>query len=519
MKITKKIAQMIALDSQAFSMPNDTGFLRLMQHLAPKYTVPSGKYFSCKAIPELYEQIKNYIQKELAEEKDTFFSFTTDIWSRDCGGDSFISWTAHYIKADNFEQSDRLLHCAPFPGSHTGAAISEMITEMLENWSLEKPRVHLVLRDNAANMIAGCREANVSSASCAIHSLQLVVKDGQLSQKSVTDTLARARKVVGHFKHSSLGNERLAAIQKQLDLPQRKLIQDEPTTWDSTYQLLERLVEQKRAIILYHTDFGLPVTFRDNDWRLAEKMVTLLEPFQRLTKEFSKKESTLSEVIPFVSMLKMELSTLSEQDRGVKTSKGGLLQSLNNRFKDIYENYDYLLATACDPRFTLDFFDDQTAESVSNRLVVEMEKLEGPASTTSVTEAVASEAGSTLGTSDSGDSEGSPEIVTEPQSIDVDQLESTAHGGADSSNVTSPENPKRMKYSVWQNYAKFVKKKKPESQSDDKSAALRKAKLESRRDLYFKCAISWKSTSDIPGSPFSFLEGTHDSIPLVSKTC
>lgn len=98
-----------------------------------------------------------------------------------------------------------MLNCL---GSHTGAAISECITDMLKEWEIPKSSVHAVVSDNAANVIAGMRLAEVPSLGCAIHTLQLVVNAGLKSQRSISDAIARARKIVGHFGHSSLAKER-----------------------------------------------------------------------------------------------------------------------------------------------------------------------------------------------------------------------------------------------------------------------------------------------------------------------
>ena len=57
----------------------------------------------------------------------------------------------------------------------------------------------------------------------------VVIKDCIWCQRSVSDMLARCRKIVGYYKHSHLAVERLQAIQRQLSLPDHKLVQDEPT--------------------------------------------------------------------------------------------------------------------------------------------------------------------------------------------------------------------------------------------------------------------------------------------------
>ena len=52
---------------------------------------------------------------------------------------------------------------------------------------------------------------------------------------------------------------------------------------------VEHLAEHRRAISLYDTDFELPNCLNFNEWQLAEKIVKLFEPMQRVTKEFSAK--------------------------------------------------------------------------------------------------------------------------------------------------------------------------------------------------------------------------------------
>ena len=196
-----------------------------------------------------------------------------------------------------------------------------MITKMLNSWAIEKTRVHVVVRDSTANMVAGIQKAELSAIGCTIHTLQLVIKDCIMTQRVVNDILARCRRFVGHFKHFHLAVEHLCSIQKQLNLPDHRLMQDEPTRWDSTYYLLDRLVEQRRAISLYDSDFELPDRLSSNDWQLAEKVVSLLEPMQRITKELSARGVVISEVMPFLEILKTELgkesSDTQEKFRGI----------------------------------------------------------------------------------------------------------------------------------------------------------------------------------------------------------
>ena len=124
---------------------------------------------------------------------------------------------------DDFTRISAVLHVQPLEDSHTGEYLGK---KMLEAWGISDEKVHLVLRDNAANMAKAMREASLSSFGCFAHSLQLVVEDGVLSQQSVTDFLAICRKIIGHFKHSVVTYDRLKSIQERLGVPQHHLQQD-----------------------------------------------------------------------------------------------------------------------------------------------------------------------------------------------------------------------------------------------------------------------------------------------------
>ncbi len=68
---------------------------------------------------------------------------------------------------------------------------------------------------------------------CVAQTLQLVVHEGLLSQRSVTDTLANTRKIIGHFKHSPLAYSRLEDIQIDLKMEVKRLQQDVQVRWSS----------------------------------------------------------------------------------------------------------------------------------------------------------------------------------------------------------------------------------------------------------------------------------------------
>jgi len=281
-KFTNTLERMIAVDSEPFTLVDHIGFTRLMKLVEPRYKLPSDKYFSEKLIPEMYGKVCEKV-KVLVSEAD-HVSITTDVWSS-VAQDSYISLTCHYISAD-FERQQVCLHAAPFNDRHTGEHIATMLTNCLQSWNLAE-KLHVVVRDNGSNFVAGLRDGGIPNIPCLAHTLQLVVKDGCLAQPVVTDLTTRAHNLVGHYKHSNIALQSFLKIQEQLGMPQNRLVRDEPTRWNTTFYMLQQLLEQRKAITAADVELEVPIELQSAHWALAEKAVKVLQVFEEATREAS----------------------------------------------------------------------------------------------------------------------------------------------------------------------------------------------------------------------------------------
>ncbi|KAJ8353116.1 hypothetical protein SKAU_G00206830 [Synaphobranchus kaupii] len=327
--ITRKLMECIALDNQPFSLVEDVGFVRLMNFIEPRYKIPSRRYFSDVALAELQAVIYSNIEKLVADA--TSISFTTDIWSSSVSPVSMLSLTAQWID-ENFELKKAVLHSQECRGSHTAAAIASAFEGMFGKWKIPKEKAHVVVRDNARNMSKAVVEFGVPSLPCMAHTLQLAVNQGVLSQRSIADVVAVGKRIVGHFKHSQLACSRLEDIQNELGMPIKRLQQDVSTRWNSTFYMIQSLVEQKRALGAYAADFDLPVTLTAHQWGILENMIALLAPFEQLTRDISCAEASAADVIPAVVALTRLLGRRSDSDSGVQTAKSTLLEAVSDRF-------------------------------------------------------------------------------------------------------------------------------------------------------------------------------------------
>lgn len=350
--ITAKLLNFIVLDDQPLSVVENVGFRDLMEHLQPRYNLPSRKYLSETALPELYNQVSTKLAAELKGVAD--LSFTTDIWSSDVSPMSLISLTVHWVDSASYALQSAVLHVKKCRGSHNRQTIAESITAMLDHWKIPLNRVHVILRDNASNMKAAMQDMGVPSLGCLAHTLQLVVHEGLISQRSVNDALANARKIVGHFKHSQLAQTRLEDLQIEMQgqgTTPNRLVQDVQTRWNSSYYMIQSLIREKRALCAYAADYNLPATLSANEWALLEKTVTVLEPFEELTKKISSATSVTADVIPAITILRRLLAEENNTDSGIKTMKSTLLQAVNRRFSSVESEPLYAVATLVDARY------------------------------------------------------------------------------------------------------------------------------------------------------------------------
>ena len=116
--------------------------------------------------------------------------------------------------------------------------------------------------------------------------------------------LDKCRKLVGSFKHSYLLTRKLFDTQIALRTSRTKLIQDVPTSWNSTYQMMASILENRLNFVQLRADNEINNKVKDNfldnsDYDLLTDLVELLEPLYELTEMLSgSKYETCSLVFP-----------------------------------------------------------------------------------------------------------------------------------------------------------------------------------------------------------------------------
>ena len=248
-RIDKNLMDLIIVDMLPYSIVEGEAFKRLNLNdplLPRRYEAKSEKYFRTTLMPNTYERVKAKVKNVLKEAE--YISFTTDIWSKPSKSCSLLSFTAHFVK--EAVRHKVVLAASVLDLDHAGEYIAQKLTDTLLTWGIES-KIHIGVRDNAANMVSAMRKANIDDFGCMAYTLQLVIRDSIFTQEVVETIVKKTRKIVGHFKHSEQACRHLTHYQNCLKVPNHCMIQDVGTRWNSTFLMLQRAAEQRMAINLY----------------------------------------------------------------------------------------------------------------------------------------------------------------------------------------------------------------------------------------------------------------------------
>nr|XP_033814809.1 zinc finger BED domain-containing protein 4 [Geotrypetes seraphini]XP_033814810.1 zinc finger BED domain-containing protein 4 [Geotrypetes seraphini]XP_033814811.1 zinc finger BED domain-containing protein 4 [Geotrypetes seraphini]XP_033814812.1 zinc finger BED domain-containing protein 4 [Geotrypetes seraphini] len=380
-KITSLVAEMIALDLQPYSFVNNVGFNRLLEYLQPQYSLPSSSYFSRTAIPTMYENVKQLIVSHLKEAESGVIHFTSGIWLSNQTRE-YLTLTAHWV---TFESSFRpqcedyhcsaLLHVSQIDCDYNGISIQKQLEYLWETWITSVGlQIGITVTDNHS-IGKTLNEGEHSSVQCFGHTVNLIVNEAIKSQRMVQNLLSIARKICERVHRSAKAKEKLAELQKEYGLPQHQLIQDVPSKWNTSFHMLERLIEQKRAIDEMSIECGFRELISCDQWEVMQSVCHTLKPFEAASREMSMHMATLSQVIPMIHILNRKIEMLFEETMGIDTMLKSLKEAMVSRLSSTLHDPRYIFATLLDPRYKTSLFMEEEAEQYKQDLIRELEIL------------------------------------------------------------------------------------------------------------------------------------------------
>lgn len=165
--VTEAVALHIAKDMVPIYTMEKTGFINLIKTLDPRYELPSRKYFSEVALPQLYNNTREKVSREL--EELSFYSATADMWSSRTM-QPYMSLTVHFIN-NAWDLRSISLQMSYFPDDHTGELVAKGLRDALDCWNLSENRLCCMTTDSGTNMIKALRVNGWPNLQCFGHKL------------------------------------------------------------------------------------------------------------------------------------------------------------------------------------------------------------------------------------------------------------------------------------------------------------------------------------------------------------
>ena len=355
------IAGWVTSDMRPLGISNDPGFRQLMSFIEPSFTVPSRTTVA-SMVRRRHECAKKELAAKLADV--TSIAITTDAWTSKAVV-SFVTYTGHFV-TDDWSLVSYVLETKRFSGSHTAVNLAAATNAVLDKFHIPVESLQCLVHDEAANQMAASRilrdEHGWDFQACAAHRLQTCIRHAISSSRPVSKLLAAARQMVGHFHHSAKSTEALNTKQQAMGSGGKtgaplRVVQDVPTRWNSSFLMLQRLLELRLPIMAVLEDPELTkpahrqLLLKDGQWHLAKELVASLEgPAKATTVLGGQTYCTQSLVVPVAKSL---LRTLQIDSAGSSMA---------------IDEFRTTLAAEIEVKFSLDPFDPLSLPSLSAAL-------------------------------------------------------------------------------------------------------------------------------------------------------
>jgi hypothetical protein len=376
-----------------YSTVNHQEMKQFVRNLHPGYKMAS------------VETLKDILYIECAKVKEHIMSnvlpnlvggsLSADGWTSG-SGDSYFGILLHSMDEDGKEQVI-LLDAMPKNDSQTAVVLAKRVRDVMISWGLEdevtKPlserKIKHFTSDTTPTMPLMVAELGFHWIPCIGHMFNLVVSDA-LNLPSSKAVLKKCRKMITNLNKSAPVKNALKVAQANSSLPIKALPTDVKTRWNSTFEMMNAVVENKVALLwlfpILPENISAPKTIierkkrkrqmTEKQWTALKEFSIILLPFKQATKAFeSNQKPTLSLTVPIVHWLHGELMGLPSNFSHVSTELiEKLLDGIETRFLKVINNTpDYWTSLFFDPR-TKDFLKGRENQEGQYQSLIERAK-------------------------------------------------------------------------------------------------------------------------------------------------
>lgn len=379
----EKVAKAIIRHNYPFKFVEHDGIREVLSYLNPKVQHIS-RNTSKSDVLKIYEAEKEKL-KESLESITSRICLTSDLWSS-LASNGYMTLTAHYVD-NNWMLQRRVLVFRHLPPPHDGQNVGEKLISFLQEWGIERKIFTLTL-DNASynNGVVDLLKNHLRLKNslvcdgqfihvrCGAHILNLVIQSGL---KSIDGSVEKIRESVKYVRGSEMRAMKFAECVSQLGLKvSKKLVQDMPVRWNSTYLMLESAILHKLAFQqLKIVDVNYKWCPSYEEWERVEKIAMFLRPFYEMTELFSGSHYPTSNLY-FLNVWSIQM-LIQDQMKSADQVISSMAKNMSPKFNKYWETYSSVLSFAIilDPRYKHQFVEYAFEKLDPNTVLSKMKDL------------------------------------------------------------------------------------------------------------------------------------------------
>ncbi|XP_020549781.1 zinc finger BED domain-containing protein RICESLEEPER 2-like [Sesamum indicum] len=261
-KMKESVAHWIMMHEHPFSIVEEEGFNLMQRREMPEWrgiTRNTSKTYCINVYEAEKKQLKSFLKNV------NKISLTTDCWKSKNQKIEYMVITGHWI-----DESWHSVYLTLFT-FHLHVEALKLQMSFGAAWRIGASMIYV---RNKRRLLC---EGKLFHVRCCGHILNLIAQDGLSEIKNIVDVI---RDSVEYVRRSDARLKIFSEIVKQLNLPDKKLVDDCRTRWNSTYEMLAAAIKFKDVFPRFadrepHYDICLSA----EDWTKAEKVCSILELF------------------------------------------------------------------------------------------------------------------------------------------------------------------------------------------------------------------------------------------------
>ncbi|KAL1264701.1 hypothetical protein QQF64_005056 [Cirrhinus molitorella] len=277
----------------------------------------------------------------------------------------YLTVSCHLI-SENWKLKSYVLDTAHLLTKHTAENAVEHLLRISNEWNAtEKTQIVVTNVDGIKKAhINGCRWTYIP---CFAHTLDKVFKE-TIKGTDCEPLLRKCQQIVAFFHQSDTASQSLKEYCASLNLRQSELTQSCGLKWLGTLHMLNKIIEQWKAIFKVFVDRRVDnLCLNENERKIIKNIVAVLDILKDITEKLgSQGFSPISNIIPLVQKLQERLRNQRMVENRIAKK---LSEICDFHIGNIKKNLWFSVSTALDLQYKTSILHDLGTEDIAAEII------------------------------------------------------------------------------------------------------------------------------------------------------